>query len=58
MTSVEHQDIVLENILTLFTHCSITALQTQPLTPTGRPHLKKINSEEIQDDFDWDSLIE
>uniref|UniRef100_A0A671KGJ9 Forkhead box protein G1 n=1 Tax=Sinocyclocheilus anshuiensis TaxID=1608454 RepID=A0A671KGJ9_9TELE len=34
------------------------ALQTQPLTPTGRPHLKKVNSEEIQDDFDWDSLIE
>ncbi|KTG34034.1 hypothetical protein cypCar_00004189 [Cyprinus carpio] len=24
----------------------------------GRPHLKKVNSEEIQDDFDWDSLIE
>ncbi|KTG04896.1 hypothetical protein cypCar_00003782 [Cyprinus carpio] len=34
------------------------ALQTQPLTPTGRPHFKKGNSEEIQDDFDWDSLIE
>uniref|UniRef100_A0AAU7P144 Forkhead box protein G1 n=1 Tax=Carassius auratus red var. TaxID=657186 RepID=A0AAU7P144_CARAU len=34
------------------------ALQTQPLTPTGRPHFKKVNSEEIQDDFDWDSLIE
>ncbi|KAK2903161.1 hypothetical protein Q8A67_007874 [Cirrhinus molitorella] len=34
------------------------ALQTQPLTPTGRPPLKKITSEDIQDDFDWDSLIE
>ncbi len=58
MTSVEHQDIVLDNILTVFTHCPNTALQTQPLTPTGHPHLKKVNSEEIQDDFDWDSLIE
>ncbi|RXN28152.1 forkhead box J2-like isoform X2 [Labeo rohita] len=34
------------------------ALQTQPLTPTGRLPLKKTTSEEIQDDFDWDSLIE
>ncbi|XP_067259260.1 forkhead box protein J2 [Chanodichthys erythropterus] len=36
------------------------ALQTQPLTPTGHPPLKNLhsNSEEIQDDFDWDSLIE
>ncbi|XP_051575911.1 forkhead box protein J2 isoform X2 [Myxocyprinus asiaticus] len=35
-------------------------LQTQPLTPSGRPPLKNLhsNSEEIQDDFDWDSLIE
>ncbi|XP_051999581.1 forkhead box protein J2-like isoform X2 [Xyrauchen texanus] len=36
------------------------ALQTQPLTPRGHPPLKNLhsNSEEIQDDFDWDSLIE
>ncbi|XP_052003580.1 forkhead box protein J2 isoform X4 [Xyrauchen texanus] len=36
------------------------ALQTQPLTPSSRPPLKNLhsNSEEIQDDFDWDSLIE
>lgn len=36
------------------------ALQAQPLTPRGRPPLKNLhsNSEEIQDDFDWDSLIE
>ncbi|XP_059423582.1 forkhead box protein J2 [Carassius carassius] len=37
---------------------SPNALQTQPLTPTGRQHFKKVHSEEIQDDFDWDSLIE
>lgn len=43
------------NIMSL---CLYAALQTQPLTPTGRPHFKKGNSEEIQDDFDWDSLIE
>lgn len=34
------------------------ALQTQPLTPRGRPPLTNHPSEEIQDDFDWDSLIE
>lgn len=34
------------------------ALQTQPLTPRSRPPLKNHPSEEIQDDFDWDSLIE
>ncbi|XP_066539087.1 forkhead box protein J2 [Hoplias malabaricus] len=35
------------------------ALQTQPLTPSSRPPMKQLhsNSEEIQDDFDWDSLI-
>ncbi|KAG1947818.1 forkhead box protein J2 [Pimephales promelas] len=35
------------------------ALQTQPLTPKGHPPLKNLhsNSEEILDDFDWDSLI-
>ncbi|XP_062847832.1 forkhead box protein J2 isoform X2 [Trichomycterus rosablanca] len=35
------------------------AIQTQPLTPRSRPPLKHLhsNSEEIQDDFDWDSLI-
>ncbi|TRY65532.1 hypothetical protein DNTS_001171 [Danionella cerebrum] len=33
------------------------ALQTQPLTPAIRPPLKNSISEEIQDDFDWDSLI-
>ncbi|XP_007256520.3 forkhead box protein J2 [Astyanax mexicanus] len=35
------------------------ALQTQPLTPRSRPPMKQLhsNSEEIQDDFDWDSLI-
>jgi len=40
--------------------CLYAALQTQPLTPTGHPPLKNLhsNSEEIQDDFDWDSLIE
>lgn len=38
--------------------CLYAALQTQPLTPTGRLPLKKTTSEEIQDDFDWDSLIE
>lgn len=34
------------------------ALHTQPLTPSARPPLKTGISEEIQDDFDWDSLIE
>ncbi|KAI7806569.1 forkhead box protein J2 isoform X2 [Triplophysa rosa] len=34
------------------------ALQTQPLTPRSHPPLKNHPSEEIQDDFDWDSLIE
>ncbi|XP_076827005.1 forkhead box protein J2 [Brachyhypopomus gauderio] len=35
-------------------------LQTQPLTPRSRPLMKHLhsNSEEFQDDFDWDSLIE
>ncbi|KAJ8289923.1 hypothetical protein GJAV_G00006790 [Gymnothorax javanicus] len=35
-----------------------SAVQPQPLTPT-RPPIKHLhsNSEEIQDDFDWDSLI-
>lgn len=36
-----------------------SAVQPQPLTPTSRPPIKHLhsNSEEIQDDFDWDSLI-
>ncbi|KAM9488983.1 forkhead box protein J2 isoform 1-T1 [Clarias gariepinus] len=35
------------------------AIQAQPLTPRTRPPMKHLhsNSEEIQDDFDWDSLI-
>ncbi|XP_026796083.3 forkhead box protein J2 [Pangasianodon hypophthalmus] len=35
------------------------AIQAQPLTPRNRPPMKHLhsNSEEIQDDFDWDSLI-
>ncbi|XP_058250556.1 forkhead box protein J2 isoform X2 [Hemibagrus wyckioides] len=35
------------------------ALPAQPLTPRNRPPMKQLhsNSEEIQDDFDWDSLI-
>lgn len=34
-------------------------IQAQPLTPRNRPTMKHLhsNSEEIQDDFDWDSLI-
>lgn len=34
-------------------------IQPQPLAPRPRPPLKNLhsNSEEIQDDFDWDSLI-
>ncbi|KAM3873228.1 forkhead box protein J2-like [Diretmus argenteus] len=34
-------------------------MQPQPMAPRPRPPLKNIhsNSEEIQDDFDWDSLI-
>ncbi|XP_048881708.1 forkhead box protein J3 [Brienomyrus brachyistius] len=34
-------------------------VQPQPLTPRSRPPLRNLhsNSEEIQDDFDWDSLI-
>lgn len=34
-------------------------IQPQPLAPRQRPPLKSLhsNSEEIQDDFDWDSLI-
>uniref|UniRef100_A0AAY4AIM3 Uncharacterized protein n=1 Tax=Denticeps clupeoides TaxID=299321 RepID=A0AAY4AIM3_9TELE len=34
-----------------------TGEQPQPVTPGGRPPMKHSNSEEIQDDFDWDSLI-
>ncbi|KAJ8355016.1 hypothetical protein SKAU_G00225830 [Synaphobranchus kaupii] len=36
-----------------------SVVQQQPLTPTSRPPIKNLhsNSEEIQDDFDWDSLI-
>ncbi|TSR75274.1 Forkhead box protein J3 [Bagarius yarrelli] len=35
------------------------AIPVQPLTPRNRPPMKQLhsNSEEIQDDFDWDSLI-
>ncbi|XP_027002798.1 forkhead box protein J2 isoform X1 [Tachysurus fulvidraco] len=35
------------------------AIPAQPLTPRHRPPMKQLhsNSEEIQDDFDWDSLI-
>lgn len=35
------------------------AISAQPLTPRSRPPMKQLhsNSEEIQDDFDWDSLI-
>ncbi|KAL4616728.1 forkhead box protein J3-like isoform X2 [Arapaima gigas] len=38
---------------------SNTHVQPQPLTPRSRPPIKNMhsNSEEIQDDFDWDSLI-
>ncbi|TKS82184.1 Forkhead box protein J2 [Collichthys lucidus] len=34
-------------------------MQPQPMTPRQRPPLKSLhsNSEEIQDDFDWDSLL-
>uniref|UniRef100_A0A8C9R050 Forkhead box protein G1 n=1 Tax=Scleropages formosus TaxID=113540 RepID=A0A8C9R050_SCLFO len=34
-------------------------VQPQPLPPSSRPPIKNMhsNSEEIQDDFDWDSLI-
>uniref|UniRef100_A0A3B4EWZ4 Forkhead box protein G1 n=1 Tax=Pundamilia nyererei TaxID=303518 RepID=A0A3B4EWZ4_9CICH len=36
-----------------------TGIHPQPMTPRQRPPLKNLhsNSEEIQDDFDWDSLI-
>ncbi|KAK3551139.1 hypothetical protein QTP70_013992 [Hemibagrus guttatus] len=36
-----------------------SAIPAQPLTPRNRPPMKQLhsNSEEIQDDFDWDSLI-
>ncbi|XP_039973366.1 forkhead box protein J2 isoform X2 [Xiphias gladius] len=36
-----------------------TGMQTQSTTPRQRPPLKNLhsNSEEIQDDFDWDSLL-
>lgn len=38
---------------------SNAAVQPQPVGPRPRPPLKSLhsNSEEIQDDFDWDSLI-
>ncbi|XP_018591413.1 forkhead box protein J3 [Scleropages formosus] len=38
---------------------SDTHVQPQPLPPSSRPPIKNMhsNSEEIQDDFDWDSLI-